>query len=206
MKVGPARFGTCLALLLSGACFEEHGSALDPAGGAAGESAASVDGIKPLGRGGTGGMSGRDRERPAGRRAPAAGPDDLPATPGIALPDAGAAPRANGHAGCGALRDPMVPLFADTAAFSGVGGAGFALVGMCDGCGWDHASDACSSLVKSVPAIDNPHYARCIMLSLAWVSCLESHSCICDGSVPMECESIKAEHDQCVGWVGSADD
>jgi hypothetical protein len=107
-------------------------------------------------------------------------------------------PAKGGSGGCGALRGPDESVSADTSAFTGVGGAGFDLVGVCDRCGWNHQADNCRSLVYSVPIGGKPEYYPCLDLSLEWVGCLETMSCICSGDVPEPCRQIKANLDACI--------
>jgi hypothetical protein len=106
-------------------------------------------------------------------------------------------PRMGGTGGCGAILAPGASVTADGSAFKGIGGAGFDLVGICDRCGWAHETDACRSLVYTVPTIDSPGYRSCGEVPFSYVSCLESTSCICDGAVPDACRAFKDKLDAC---------
>jgi hypothetical protein len=138
----------------------------------------------------------------AGRAAPSAA-DSGEASPSASAtaagqkPSSAAAPGQTGAGGCGAILGPDASVTADTSAFTGVGGAGFDLVGVCDRCGWSHQADNCRSLVYSVPTIDGADYDPCWKVSFEWVGCVEKVSCICDGTVPAACQEIKDRLDAC---------
>lgn len=112
-------------------------------------------------------------------------------------PSSAHAPAQTGSGGCGAVLGPNASVTADTSAFTGVGGAGFDLVGVCDRCGWSHQADNCRSLVYSVPTIDGADYDPCWNVSFEWVGCVLKESCICDGTVPAACQAVKDRLDAC---------
>lgn len=154
---------------------------LSTAGGAAPRAAASSGTRTPPG------TPSRASDGSGGRGA------DAPAKPSVAPVPANA-----GSGGCGAIRGPGQSVSADTSAFTGVGGAGFDLVGICDRCGWSHETDTCRSLVYSVPTGGKPEYYPCLEISLEWVGCLETMSCICSGDVPAPCRDVKSKLDACI--------
>src|SRR5262249_40861950 len=109
-------------------------------------------------------------------------------------------PANSGGGGCGAVIDPETPVSADTSAFKGgVGGAGFELVGVCDRCGWNHDDMRCTSLVYSVPTIDQKkQYSAWLELGFDWGDCVQRKGCICSGETPEGCKDIKARLDECL--------
>lgn len=106
-----------------------------------------------------------------------------------------------GAGGCAAIRtdasDPNAGLF-DTAAFTGIGGAGAQLAGVCARCGWPSRGEACQALVYRVPIVIDPAYSPCWNTSLKFGMCLEQQSCICGGEIPRACKAIEAQLDTCL--------
>jgi hypothetical protein len=128
--------------------------------------------------------------------------------PGAAGKSGGAGGK-GGSATCAAIRrDPTSPEGSefDTAAFSGIGGAGAMLASACKRCGWKSSGDACQELVYTVPTITDPLYGPCVTASIDFASCLERESCICDGSAPAACTSAKKTLDQCLNTGMSSND
>ena len=134
--------------------------------------------------------------RPVAGQGGAGAQDDDRHNPSVEPPDPPPPGPSAGSGGCGANRDPMQPVTADTSGFTGVGGAGFLVVAICDRCGWDHSTDACRGLVRS--AHESPN-GVCSVETFDYVTCLERESCVCDGATPPACVDIEAKLHRCVG-------
>lgn len=115
---------------------------------------------------------------------------------GARAPTSPSSPAADGGGGCPALT-PAGGVTADTSAFTGVGGAGFDVVGVCDRCGWSHTSDACRNLVYTVPTVSDSDYQSCWTQTFRFSTCVTSESCICDHRIPEPCIAAQAELAAC---------
>jgi hypothetical protein len=174
-----ARLTLCSALLLSAACYSTHDDALTAASVAAANVRSTPAPAQPA----------------AGGRIAYLDGGTTPYVPSAPPVDASTA-AAHGGGGCGALR-PEGSVSADTREFSGVGGAGFDLVAVCDRCGWNHTSDECKKLVYTVPTIDEADYSTCFTETFKFTTCVTSERCICDHELPEACVPVQADLDAC---------